>query len=616
MAATRRNTAAAPPPRHFSARIRDVPKTRIWTGIGVLIALVGFAGWLGISAFQAKSNLERAGSSATQAKDSLLNGRSDEALQSAESAQISAHQAHAATHSLPWRTVAAVPILGSPFKASQQISDVVLNLADEVLLPTVAMGATVAPDKLINRGRIELGVLHSVEPQLSELSGKAKNIDAQAQAIPKPAYLSVIANARDELQVQTSRLARLLTDAAIAARIAPSMLGADGPRTYLMAFQTNAEARGTGGLVGAFALLRFVDGAPSLDTLTTNLELHGAKATVDLGPEFNKVYKWMNPYTDFRNTNVSAHFPYAAAIWSSMWEEKSGTKVDGVIALDPTALSFILGANGPVTLPDGELITSNNVVELTQSTSYIRYPTAADQLARKEYLQTIAREVARSVTVSLNSPRKLLDALGEAAGEGRIAVWSASPNEQALLEETPLAHIVPEDAAPYAQVVINNLSGTKMDYYLQRDIEYEADTCDGAFRNSTVTVRLTNTATQTSLPPYYSETGTGPRSPHLGPGLNHRVPITLLRGTMLSSVQLIATKGATLMSVTSNGQRASAIVNTERGHPTFEVQVAIPPGRTAELEFRLSEPAASGEPRMPIQPLIDHVVPRVSVPTC
>lgn len=39
-----------------------------------------------------------------------------------------------------------------------------------------------------------------------------------------------------------------------------------------------------------------------------------------------------------------------------------------------------------------------------------------------------------------------------------------------------------------------------MDYYLTREIEYAADGCDGDMRNSTITVRLTNTATDRALP--------------------------------------------------------------------------------------------------------------------
>ncbi len=83
------------------------------------------------------------------------------------------------------------------------------------------------------------------------------------------------------------------------------------------------------------------------------------------------------------------------------------------------------------------------------------------------------------MTGPVQSPRDLLDALGKAVSEGRIAVWSSSPADQKLLEQTPLAHVVPDDPAPYAAVVINNLAGNKLDYYLKRGIEYAADDCHG-----------------------------------------------------------------------------------------------------------------------------------------
>ncbi len=101
----------------------------------------------------------------------------------------------------------------------------------------------------------------------------------------------------------------------------------------------------------------------------------------------------------------------------------------------------------------------------------------------------------------MKSPRALLDALGRAVSERRIAVWSSYPEEQALLEQTPLAHTIPDDPAPYAGIVINNLGGNKLDYYLDRRIEYVADGCSGATRRSTVTVRLKNNVTSPeSLP--------------------------------------------------------------------------------------------------------------------
>ena len=52
------------------------------------------------------------------------------------------------------------------------------------------------------------------------------------------------------------------------------------------------------------------------------------------------------------------------------------------------------------------------------------------------------------------------------------------------------------------------------------------------------------------------------------------------------------------------------------GTATFEVQVVIPPGQSGDLVFRLTEPTSPGAPRVPVQPLIDAVNPRVSVPEC
>ena len=405
-------------------------------------------------------------------------------------------------------------------------------------------------------------------------------------------------------RAQTSDIAKLLENTALAARLAPSMMGADGPRTYFMGFQTNAEARGTGGLLGGFGILRFDNGTATVDTLGPNTELIGTFAPVDLGPEYAETYGFTNPTTDFRNSNLSSHFPYAAQIWKSMWAQESGMNVDGVIAIDPVALSYILGAVGPVTMPDGEIISKDNVVELTESTAYIRFPT--DQTARKNYLQDIANEVVKKMTGGVESPRKLLDALGEAVSQRRIAVWSSSPADQKLLEETPLAHVIPDDPAPYAEVVINNLGGNKMDYYLKREIEYAADGCDGETRMSTVTIRLTNAVSDKPLPEYVAS------SPGLRPDIRIEVP----SGTMLTSVRLLATTDAKLVSALADGQEVPVFTGTERGHPSFELQVAIPPGQSGEVSFHLSEPTSAGPPRVPIQPLRDNVTPIVSVPEC
>lgn len=587
-------------------RLPGVVRSRgfIWGTALLVLVVVGLGCWVAVGAYQAKSNLEHARNSAQGAKNALLEGNTEAASKSADEALVRAQAARDATHSLAWNIVSAVPFLGSPFKTGQQVTEVVLGLASDVLRPAADVGLAISPDRLYRDGRVDVDLLRSQEPQLSELSTNATRLNGEAAAITDPRYLSLMSDARSELQDQISSITSVIENTALAARLAPSMMGADGPRTYFMGFQTNAEARGTGGLLGGYGILRFDNGVPTVDSLAPNTDLADAIAPVDLGLEYDQQYGYAQPFMDFRNSNLSPHFPYAAQIWKGMWAEQTGIEVDGVIAIDPVALSYILGAVGPITMPDGEVVSKDNVVELTESTAYARFPT--DQVARKQYLQDIANAVVRKMTAPVKSPRQLLDALGKALSERRIAVWSATPEEQKILEETPLAHAIPDDAAPYAAVVVNNLGGNKLDYYLKTQIEYAADDCKSDTRASTVTVKLTNTVPSEPLPDYVAADA----------GLSPELLIDVPRGTNITSVRLFATKDATLTAAILNGERVPAILSTERGHPVFEVQVIIPPGQSADISFQLSEPTVPGAARVPSQPVVDNVIPKVSVPTC
>lgn len=570
----------------------------------LLLVVVALGCWLTYEGFRAKSNLEHARTSAQQAKEALLRGNSEDASEQVAEAVSHAQTAQDATHSLPWTVVSTLPWLGSPFKTGQEISDVVLGLTADVLEPSAEVAAALSPDRLLEDGRVNVHLLREAEPKLTEISKAAERLDADAAGISEPAYVGMIKDVREQLQTQTSDVSTLLENTALAARLVPSMMGADGPRTYFMGFQTNAEARGTGGLLGGFGILRFDNGAFSVDTLAQNTQLNFPFAPFSLGPDFDAQWGFTNPTTDFRNSNMSPHFPYAATIWKSMWKQQSGFDVDGVIAVDPVALSYVLGVIGPVTMPDGETITKDNVVELTESTVYSRFP--IDQAARKQYLQDVAGEVVKKMTGSVESPRGLLDALGRAVSERRIQVWSSSPADQQLLEETPLAHVVPDDPAPYAGVVINNLGGNKLDYYLRRYIEYSADGCDGETRKSTVTVRLTNSAPDGPLPDYVAAS----------PGLREQFPYEIPSGTSVSTISLQSTTGAKIVSALVDGRRTAVFTYAERGHPVYELQVALPRGKTTEVKFNLEEPTSAGQARVPIQPLVDNVTPVVSVPDC
>lgn len=85
---------------------------------------------------------------------------------------------------------------------------------------------------------------------------------------------------------------------------------------------------------------------------------------------------------------------------------------------------------------------------------------------------------------------------------------------------------------------------------------------------------------------------------------------------MVTSVRLVATKGARLTGAFSNGQQVPVFNGIDRDHPTFEIQVAIPPRQSGVLTFRLSEPTSPGAAQVPLQPLIEQTAPVIKVPEC
>ncbi|OWY81683.1 hypothetical protein B9C99_11900 [Rhodococcus sp. BUPNP1] len=586
----------------IAAQRRKRRRVQIGCGVGALV-VVGFIGWLGYEGLQAKSNLEKAQDFATQAKDALLAGDTDRARVVAGDADRYAQDAQGSVDSVPWRVAGAVPFLGSPFDSTRQMTTIVSGLTEQVLLPAVDAGSAVSPDQLILDGaRINLAALRDAAPVLETTSAAISDLDEQAQNVDST-WLGLLDDARVDLQEQVSELSGLLNNTSLAAQIAPAMLGADGPRSYFIGFQTNAEARGTGGLLGGFGIVRASDGDIRIDDLGQNREfdfLGRSYEPLDLGPDFSAQYGESGATTRAVNSNVSSHFPYAAQIWQSLWQQESGERVDGAIATDPVALSYVLRALGPIVMPDGEYIDAGNVVELTESTAYMRF--ANDNDARKQYLQTVAAKVVEKMTSGISNPTELLNAIGRAASERRIALWSADPAVQNELEKTPLGHVIPTDDAPYAGIVVNNLGGNKLDYYLRREINYTASHCDEEYRDSTITVRLTNAIPQEDFTEYVA-------------GMFDN-PVKAPKGTNLTDLALVATKNAKLRTVTIDGKPGFAFIGNELGHPVFRIQTPIAPGETVEVAFDLEEPTSSGAPRVPIQPLIDTPRVNIDVPVC
>ena len=197
-------------------------------------------------------------------------------------------------------------------------------------------------------------------------------------------------------------------------------------------------------------------------------------------------------------------FPRSGQLAREIWKQKVGGNVDGVLSIDPGALADVLGATGPVKLPTGQRLTKSNAVRLLLNTVYIQI---ADPKMQDQFFAATAGSVFDAMLGGQGKPAAVVDALAQAAREGRLMVWSAHKDEQALLSGTVLSGelVGVRGKSPVIGVYLNDGSAAKIGYYLRTDVVATPTGCrPGGAQTVNVKVTLTNTAPANAadLPPY------------------------------------------------------------------------------------------------------------------
>jgi len=371
----------------------------------------------------------------------------------------------------------------------------------------------------------------------------------------------------------------------------PELAGFDRPKRYMISFQNSAEARGTGGILGAYAIIEINRGKLEVIRASSNVGLqHLTTLPVKHSDEYFELYG-NNPGI-WQNANLSPHLPYGALNYLELWRLQTSEELDGFIATDPIALSYFLNAVGTVTLPDGFQITSENVVEETLKTAYKRYET--DNMARKEFLVTIMKSTFDQLLAGKFTFRKMPEALSKSIEDNRFLLFVTNKETQIENERTRLAGALKEEVNNEYRVVIQNTDASKLDYYLDREVDIETLTCSPN-PTTQVTVYLKNRVVNAQdLPPYVLTRADKGKPKELVTG-QHRFKV-FIYGPYKS--ELI---GGSL----GSGSVGNARNGFERGRPIFiedidlapdssEVIVAQFKGGTGSLTF-ISQPLVRPE---------------------
>ncbi|HEX9999955.1 MAG TPA: DUF4012 domain-containing protein [Actinoplanes sp.] len=402
-----------------------------------------------------------------------------------------------------WQAGTHLPAAGDDLAAIRTVTTAMDDLARHGLPAFVATAGLLGTGAILpTSGRADLASLKHAAPRLAEADTAVRRVAESVDAIAVDGLTAPVRTAVVGLQAELHRAARTAGLAAKTAQLLPSMLGVDGPRTHLVLLQNLAEVRATGGMPGAFIVLRADRGKITISDQGTASGLGEFAAPVlALAPAERDLYT-DKPAIFPADINLTPHFPTTGALAREMYRRRSGVTVDGVFATDPVALSYVLAALGPVPVPGGEPLTAATAVSLLLSRIY------ADGVSPKrqdDYFAAAARATFQALVSRPLRPSTLLGALAKAAGERRLLVWSTRPDENAILADTVLAGVLPasDGVDPTVGVFLNDGSGSKLGYYLTHRVELAvtpACRSDGR-RELSLRVTLGSTAPESGLSP-------------------------------------------------------------------------------------------------------------------
>ncbi|AVT28876.1 hypothetical protein C6361_04490 [Plantactinospora sp. BC1] len=563
--------------------------------VGCLLAVAG--GWLGLRGWQAGGHLENAASLARELSQQVLDGETAQARRTLEALQQQTAAARSRTGDVGWRAAGSAPYGGRNMAAVRELAVGVDDLARRAFPALVELN----PQTLLpSSGRLDLAALRGAMPTLVEADSTVHQVRDRILTVPTSGLVPTVRDAVSQLRAELDRLAEVTSAVRRSGALLPTLLGANGTRTYLAVFQNLAEPRATGGIFGAYAVIRASKGEVKLvkQGPATDLNTYG-KPPLPLSRELRALYTDL-PGIYPADVNLTPHFPTAATLIREMYRRVGGGTVDGVLATDPVALSYLLKAIGPVPVPGHPTLTAPTVVRTLLSDTYRRLDKPAQQ---DNYFAASARAVFDALLKRPVNPRAVAQAVNTAVAERRILFWSAHAGEQRELVDSRLAGVLPEqESVQNVGVFLNDGSGAKLGYYLHRSAELTVGDCraDGSRE---LHLRLTL------------------RSSAPSSGLSKSVRGLALSGDPYTARVLVSVfspvRGSPLRA-RLDGKATPMGGGVERGRRVGVLVVDVGPGRTRVLEMGLlTPPKASGEAELWLTPGPTPWTTRVSsAPAC
>jgi len=278
----------------------------------------------------------------------------------------------------------------------------------------------------------------------------------------------------------------------------PALLGANGPKRYLIMAQNEDELRATGGFVtgagvitvdnGRIASLVFMD--------SSHVDNFGGKP-YDFPPQ--PMYDFMNlELLAFRDANFWPDFPTSAQKAMDLYVYgRDVAPLDGAIAIDQEFLRLLVDATGPVPIPNSDRsINANNLLQVLRQARNIQEGQQVGEWVadRKAFLSGFAAAILSKIESDFGAidPVKLARNMVGAVETRHLSVAMRDPGVSAALADMGWDGRLPS-APPgdFLMAVDTNMGYNKVNVYVERTLGYDVQL--GPEPRGTLTILYTHT---------------------------------------------------------------------------------------------------------------------------
>lgn len=395
------------------------------------------------------------------------------------------------------------------------------------------------------------------------------------------------------------------------AQLAPSLLGADGPHTYLLLAQNSEELRATGGFISGVGRL-------TLD--------RGEIVSLD----FQDSYAIYNPNVDhppappdlertmlaqillLRDANWSPDFPTTSLVAQSLYQLDTGQRVDGIVAFDLEAARRVVAALQPLDLPGyAEPVTADNLIVALRAVWNV--PPEAEGtiterftsdwfLHRKDFMGDLAAAARAKLETGQVDFGALAWAVRSSFEEKHILAALNDPAAMALIANLRWDGALRPGDADYLLVVDSNVGWNKVNALVTRSTDYRVTPApDG------------NAQAQLTLTYRHQGQATGAPCEHVAlygdsyEDMAQRCYFNYLRVYTPAGARLLAAEGFEPGSVTTfAGERGATVLAGNLVLPAgaeraVSLTYELPPGALSSGVYRLRLQKQPGIPAWPVQ---------------